>query len=867
MTVSRLPLRPAPPHDPYSLLLAGWIGPDPARGFRVAHMQDVDIAAPRNVVTLGPTPDAMRLMTEASGSFGGLRPPFNVVVTHGGDIYLLERSRGVLRHLDPCCCRFDDVPCATRLDDPAPTGCPAPVPPKPSRRARIAPDRLLDPHGIALCDGGLWIADSGHARLVELALNGFVPRRTLELPAAERATLAQPWYPFALAFDGAGRLYVSDPKNARIDRFDAHGRWIQPAIKGVPRVEALAVDCDDHVYGVLPGASVFGPIALAVPASAIASFNAGAPLFDWQMLHLTGVPLAASLDLEVTASEDALSTAELAALPLHAWRRVAVAVGGAIGGIALELNGVVARHLYVRVTTRPGSAPVPAVSFTARGARLVRIENGTPVAVDPRADRAARFPRTGVIVDAQGILHLACTQGLVRFSADGTRVTETEQSVPARYKREGTLTTVALDAEIDGCQWHRVELCGAIPPGCSVEVRTLTSALLLDLDEIPALEDDAWCTRQLAAGVEGRWDCLVRSPPGRYLWLALTLRGDGHASPCIESITLEFPRVSLRRYLPAVFGVDPAGADFTDRFTAIFDATLRSIERTLDREAMLFDPLSAPSRPGKRASVDFLSWLASWVGISLAQEWPEARRRRYFKAAARVYCLRGTTLGLWRQLLLLLGFDGAYAGCLAERPKTRCVPRPLNCGPAPARTAAEPPPLILEHYRLRRWLFAGHGRLGDDAMLWGKRIVNRSELSGSAQSGGPTGNARVGATQLIGVPDPFHDPFLVFAHRFSLFVPARVRACNTERRAFERLLAREAPAHTAYDVRYVEPRFRVGVQAMIGLDSVVARTPRGVTLTSAPLGQGTVLSTPPGRGSGPHLAVGNARVGTTTLVD
>jgi phage tail-like protein len=358
----------------------------------------------------------------------------------------------------------------------------------------------------------------------------------------------------------------------------------------------------------------------------------------------------------------------------------------------------------------------------------------------------------------------------------------------------------------------------------------------------------------------------VRSPPGRYLWLALTLRGDGHATPCIESIALEFPRITLRRYLPAVFGFDAAGADFTDRFTAVFDATLRSIERVLDREAMLFDPLSAPAVRRKGASIDFLAWLASWVGITLAQEWPEPRRRRYFRAATRLYCLRGTYLGLWRQLLLLLGFDRAYDACLDERPKTRCVPRPRNCGPEPPRARAEPPPLILEHYRLRRWLHAGCARLGDDAVLWGKRIVNRSELSGERPPPNQTGNARVGETQLKGVPDPFHDPFLVYAHRFSVFVPARVRACDPERRAFERLLARETPAHAAYDIQYVEPRFRVGVQAMIGLDSVVARTPRGVTLTSAPLGQGTVLSAPPNRRDGPRLAVGDARVGSTTLI-
>ena len=50
-------------------------------------------------------------------------------------------------------------------------------------------------------------------------------------------------------------------------------------------------------------------------------------------------------------------------------------------------------------------------------------------------------------------------------------------------------------------------------------------------------------------------------------------------------------------------------------------------------------------------------------------------------------------------------------------------------------------PYILEHFKLRRWLFVGEARLGDQSVLWGKRIVNRTQLNETA---------RVGGTQLIG---------------------------------------------------------------------------------------------------------------------
>jgi len=49
------------------------------------------------------------------------------------------------------------------------------------------------------------------------------------------------------------------------------------------------------------------------------------------------------------------------------------------------------------------------------------------------------------------------------------------------------------------------------------------------------------------------WDALVFSSPGRYLWLQLVLRGDGRQTPCVSAAIVDYPRISLRRYLPSVF--------------------------------------------------------------------------------------------------------------------------------------------------------------------------------------------------------------------------------------------------------------------------------------------------------------------------
>ena len=160
---------------------------------------------------------------------------------------------------------------------------------------------------------------------------------------------------------------------------------------------------------------------------------------------------------------------------------------------------------------------------------------------------------------------------------------------------------------------------------------------------------------------------------------------------------------------------------------------------------------------------------------------------------------------------------------------------------------------------MRCWFFLGAGKLGDQAVLWGKRIVNRSQLDDGA---------RVGRTQLLTTQDPLHDPFHVYAHKFTVFVPASYRNSDAHRKALENLLRNARPAATQAHIEYVEPRFRIGFQSMIGFDSVVARYPAGVTLNETPLGRNSVLTAPPYKEGGPSLEIAKqSRIGTTTKLE
>ncbi len=474
---------------------------------------------------------------------------------------------------------------------------------------------------------------------------------------------------------------------------------------------------------------------------------------------------------------------------------------------------------------------------------------------------AGNFPRLSFPVDARGDLNLSslCNPliGTGVFDSGGNSLSSPPSDPPLAFNSSGTYWSQALDSQFYRCQWHRIVLRGELPRKTAIYISTYTSEIALPFDQVQALPDSVWQTNASVSSLSGEWEGLIFSGPGRYLWLRVLLSSNGSTTPRFASIRVEFPRISLRRFLPAVFAEDPNGAAFTDRFLSIFDTALRSVERRIDNQACYFDPLSTPAKPLVPGTIDFLTWLASWIGVSLDRQTPLRQRRLMLKGAGKLLAIRGTRFALWKQLLMFLGIEPDQVCCPNDAPKTTCVPKPWNCS-IPAKTCAwRPPDLILENYQLRRWLFLGQGRLGDDALLWGKRIVNRSQLSN---------NAQLGTTLLITTPDPFHDPFLVYANKFTVFVPAAIGASDQKKRGLINLLEAEKPAHTQYQIEYVSPRMRIGFQSMIGLDSVVGRYPSGYKLGQG-LGKDSILSGAPLQG-GPSFAIGrNSRIGEGSKLD
>jgi hypothetical protein len=71
------------------------------------------------------------------------------------------------------------------------------------------------------------------------------------------------------------------------------------------------------------------------------------------------------------------------------------------------------------------------------------------------------------------------------------------------------------------------------------------------------------------------------------------------------------------------------------------------------------------------------------------------------------------------------------------------------------------------------------------------------------------------------------------------------------------VLDREKPAHTTYHLCVIEPRMRVGLQSIVGVDAIVGGAPTGSAFDGThELGIDMVLPDSPGSGGAPRVGYG-----------
>jgi phage tail-like protein len=357
----------------------------------------------------------------------------------------------------------------------------------------------------------------------------------------------------------------------------------------------------------------------------------------------------------------------------------------------------------------------------------------------------------------------------------------------------GQLIIGPLDSHIDRCQWHRVRCEGTVPAGCSIDVESTTFDKDGQPDPPPDDETYSGWTRDVLAG-ETNPDCLIQSATGRKLWLRLSLRSSGQDAPVITRIHISYPRSSYVQYLPAVYQEDDQSREFLDRFLSIFQSGFDDFDAAIDRMPQLFDPFATPER--------HLLWLASWLALTVDPEWltgDTRMLREQIAHAVAAYRVRGTPDGLRDAI----------------------------------QTYARVDSRVVEHFRLTRWpSLTDTARLDGASPLWSRAVYQRLQLGSYSQ---------VGTFQLTSQPEPALEPYAVNAHRFSVFFQTDPHALAETRARVEKVVEREKPGHTEASLCPVFPRFRVGVQATIGIDTVVGTISHAVLNQMATLNYDTIL--------------------------
>ncbi len=354
--------------------------------------------------------------------------------------------------------------------------------------------------------------------------------------------------------------------------------------------------------------------------------------------------------------------------------------------------------------------------------------------------------------------------------------------------------------------WQRLTLdLDPLAAGCHVRLWTFSGDPVMP----PPPPPTGWEAAPLDAD-----DLWVRSQPSAALWLYGELQGDHDASPVLHQLRVAFDAEGWLRHLPAIYQQDAGSRDFLTRLLALFESLLADTGQLIDTLPRLMDPWAAPDD----SQAPWLAWLAGWLALDLDDTWDDARRRLIVAEAFELYGRRGTAAGLRRLVSLAAG------------------------APAYVHEGA----LLAGAWRLQGVSTLGVGTQLSPAHPQGATLGATAVLDQAVLLGAGQGSVPLFGTRILDLT--------VQLYAAELPNPAVVNRLQA-------LLEREAPAHLRCRLSLIEPALRVGLQATLGVDTILAGPPPALTLAQGqPLGVETVL--PDARRGQPGSAIGqDARVG------
>jgi phage tail-like protein len=291
-----------------------------------------------------------------------------------------------------------------------------------------------------------------------------------------------------------------------------------------------------------------------------------------------------------------------------------------------------------------------------------------------------------------------------------------------------------------------------------------------------------------------------------WVWFGVELTSTGASCPSLSQVRIDFDHETYLRYLPAIYQEKRGPQEFLERYLALLESMFRDVEQKIEGLDRLIDPRAVT--PGR------LPWLAEWLGLALSKDWDDAQLREAITAAFESYGWRGTARGLRQAVLRYTGADIRIEEpllqtnwwSLADEDSTGLEAESAVLGFATVLAPAEPQGAVL----------------GTSAVLDGSHLITHAEY------GAPL--------------------FMDVAHRFTVQMYRGATFSEQVRNDVRAVLDREKPAHTVYHLCVVEPTMRVGFQARVGVDAIVAgpATPTGLEDKGRPSAGLVLGGEPPG---------------------
>jgi phage tail-like protein len=431
--------------------------------------------------------------------------------------------------------------------------------------------------------------------------------------------------------------------------------------------------------------------------------------------------------------------------------------------------------------------------------------------------REERFVFAGEAVGYRGPVAALALDGQNNLLVHaGTGLAPVKLSLGKGYRSRGVLWSKPIKLRNYPVSWHRLQArINHLDSGAHLRLFVYTSD---DPESAPQVEpgksnpfenkDAKWRPGLDAAAPDefsNVTDLYIGGAPTTYLWIGALFSSEGRSTPVVSQLRVEFDRETYLRQLPAIYRDDTPCADFLLRFLSLFETFFGEVEERISTLSLFFDPLAVPK--------EFLPWLASWLALDLDEDWDEQMQRRLIATAFETYGRRGTVTGLRDALRLFAGVDA-----LIEEPVVNAalwaLPAPqVSCGCRDVSTARDE---IV-------WEASENSILGVTTMLAPAEpqgaitgttaILDRSHLITNEQFGAPL----------------FED----VAHQFSVQIYQGQLKCAETLARVRAVIEREKPAHTSYHLCIVQPRLRVGFQARVGVDTLIAGAPRSSNLGDA----------------------------------